>query len=185
MNTARPLTKISNGRIALLIVLGTESVFFATALMAYITLRGQVGWSVEHTLTRLAVPLVNTCILLLSAWIVWWSVGQIRTDRKAALRSGLMLSLWLGLFFVLGQIYEFNHAGLHINDLSFGGVFFTLLTFHAVHVLAGVIFLGLNLTRSMLGDFSSSDYEAVELGAWFWYYVTAVWLVLFTALYLI
>jgi heme/copper-type cytochrome/quinol oxidase subunit 3 len=41
------------------------------------------------------------------------------------------------------------------------------------------------LARARLGDFSSTRYEAVELGTWFWYYVTSVWIVLFAALYLL
>ena len=91
----------------------------------------------------------------------------------------------LGLLFIVGQIYEFNHAGFQINDLAFGGVFFTLMGFHAVHVLAGVVFLILNMVRTILGDFSGRNHEAVVLGNWFWYYVTAVWIILFMALYLI
>jgi cytochrome c oxidase subunit 3 len=52
-------------------------------------------------------------------------------------------------------------------------------------VLAGVFFLALNLLRAQLGDYSAQRHEAVETGTWFWYYVCAVWVVLFTALYLI
>ena len=36
-----------------------------------------------------------------------------------------------------------------------------------------------------LGDFTAERYEAVELGNWFWYYVTAIWAILFVALYLV
>jgi cytochrome c oxidase subunit 3 len=57
--------------------------------------------------------------------------------------------------------------------------------FHGLHVLAGVGFLIINLARTRLGDFSPTRYEAVELGTWFWYYVTVVWIVLFAALYLL
>jgi cytochrome c oxidase subunit III len=182
---AHPITRISTGRIAFLVILGTESVFFATLLVAYAALRDQVGWNVPHTLARLAVPLVNSCILLASALVTWGSSRAIRRGRQSTLRRGLLVALLLGLCFVAGQIYEFNHAGLQINDQAFGGVFFTLIGFHAVHVLAGVFFLALILLRAILGDFSARRYEAVELGSWFWYYVTAVWAVLFVALYLI
>ncbi|MGB7873812.1 MAG: cytochrome c oxidase subunit 3 [Anaerolineales bacterium] len=188
MNTItspHPMSKISTGRIALLITLGTESVFFLTLLVAYAALRDQVSWDVPHTLARLTIPLVNSGILLASALTAWWSSNAIRQDRQSALRGGLLVTVLLGLVFVGGQIYEFSHAGLSIDDQAFGGVFFTLLGFHAVHVLAGVVFLTLNLMRAQLGDFSAEQYEAVDLGNWFWYYVTAVWVVLFTALYLI
>ena len=91
----------------------------------------------------------------------------------------------LGLVFVTVQIYEFSSAGMHINDQAFGGVFFTLMGFHGLHVLAGVVFLIINLARTRLGDFSPTRYTAVELGTLFWYYVTFVWIVLFAALYLL
>jgi len=185
MTSSHPMSKISTGKIALLVTLGTESVFFVTLLVAYAALRDQVVWNVSHTQARLAIPLVNSGILFASALTAWWSGNVIRRNRQTALRNGLLVTLLLGLIFVSGQIYEFKHAGLSIDDQAFGGVFFTLLGFHAAHVLAGVVFLALNLMRANLGDFSVEQHEAVELGSWFWYYVTAVWVVLFVALYLI
>ncbi|MBE0672748.1 MAG: heme-copper oxidase subunit III [Anaerolineales bacterium] len=185
MTSAHPMSKASTGKLALFITLGTESVFFVTLLVAYIALRDSVTWNVPHTWTRLTIPLLNTVVLLVSVLLAWLSGAAIRRDNKSALKSNLLTTILLGLFFVAGQIYEFSHAGLHINDSSFGGVFFTLMGFHALHVLAGVVFLGLNYVRASLGDFSAQQHEAVELGVLFWYYVAAVWLVLFVALYLV
>lgn len=179
------MSRISTGRIALLVTLGTESVFFLTLLVAYAALRDQVDWNVPHNLARLTIPLFNSGVLLASALVAWFSNRAIRHGQTDALRNGLLLTLLLGLTFVAGQAYEFQHAGLSIDDQAFGGVFFTLLGFHALHVLAGVFFLALLLVRAYLGDFSAGSHEGVELGVWFWYYVTAVWGVLFVALYLV
>jgi cytochrome c oxidase subunit 3 len=183
--TSPLLQKPSNGRIALLVTLGTESVFFLTLLVAYAALRNQVDWNVSHSFARLSIPLVNTMVLLLSTYIAWRALHSVRQSSPSALQNGLLITVILGVVFVAGQIYEFNHAGLQIDDQAFGGVFFTLIGFHAVHVLAGIVFLVLNLIRAYLNDFTTDHHEAVELGNWFWYYVTAVWLVLFAALYLL
>jgi len=185
MTTSHPMSKTSTGKLALFITLGTESVFFVTLLVAYIALRDSVSWNVPHTLSRLTIPLVNTAVLFISTIVAHAALTAIRRDNQTALRNNLLITLLLGLLFVAGQIYEFSHAGLQISDPSFGGVFFTLMGFHALHVLGGVVFLGLNYLRASLGDFSGNRYEAVELGSWFWYYVAAVWLVLFVALYLV
>ncbi len=185
ISTAPSMSRISTGRIALFIVLGAESVFFVTVLVAYAALRDQVTWDLPHTFARLQIPLMNTMILLISAILAGLSTRAIRQGKRQSMQNRLMITLSLGLVFVACQVYEFTHAGLHINDASFGGVFFTLLGFHAVHVLAGVVFLALNLIRAHLGDFTAEDHEPILLGTWFWYYVTAVWAVLFTALYLI
>lgn len=185
MTASRPVTRISSGRIAFFLTLGVETVFFVTLLVAYFALRNDNGWNVSHTLYRLAIPVINSSILLASTIVAWRSNRAIHQNRRTELRSGLIVTLVMGLVFVAGQIFEFNRAGLRVDDQAFGGVFFTLLGFHAVHVLAGVVFLALNLMRTDLGDFSAEQHEAVDLGTWFWYYVAAVWLVLFTALYLI
>jgi len=185
MTSAHPMSKTSTGRIALFITLGAETVFFITLLVAYAALRDEVSWNIQHTLTRLTIPLINTATLVISAITAWASTNAIRQNKQIALRNGLLVTVILGLIFVAGQVYEFSHAGLQIDDQSFGGVFFTLMGFHAVHVLAGVVFLALNYLRANLGDFSAEQHETVELGTLFWYYVTAVWFVLFAALYLI
>ncbi len=57
--------------------------------------------------------------------------------------------------------------------------------FHAVHVIAGVIMLVLLLWRTFLGDFTARRHIAIQIGAWFWYFIVAVWVVLFSALYLV
>ena len=184
-SVTHPAARVSTGRIALWITLTTESVFFVTLLVAYAALRDEADWSLPHTFTRLLIPAVNTTILLVSAFMAGSAVRAVRHNDQTGLRNSLLRALLLGLVFVAGQVFEFNHAGLSIDDQAFGGVFFTLMGFHAVHVLAGVVFLALNLMRANLGDFTSTHYEAVDLGVWFWYYVTLVWFVLFAALYLL
>ncbi len=177
--------RLSTGKVALLVILASESVFFATMLVAYAAMRDQAAWLLQHTLARLTIPLANTAILLLSVLPAWHATVSIQRGRTAALQGRLISTLLLGSVFVAGQVYEFSHAGLQIDDGTFGGVFFVLMGFHALHVLAGMVFLIINLVRSRLGDFSAGRSEAVELGTWFWYYVAAVWIVLFAALYLI
>jgi len=185
MVNARPMSKLSNGKVGLFIILISESVFFATLLVAYAALRDQTIWPVDHNLARLTIPLINTAILLLSVIPAWRAIVSIREGKRSVLLTSMIVTLILGLVFVGGQVYEFGHAGLHINDQAFGGVFFTLMGFHALHVLAGIVFLVINLVRARLGDFSPGEYGSIELGSWFWYYVTSVWLILFAALYLL
>jgi cytochrome c oxidase subunit 3 len=179
------MSRLSTGKVALFIILASESVFFATLLVAYAALRGQNNWPMTHSFGRLTIPLLNTMILVMSAVPARRAILSIRAGKQSALLTWLVITLLLGLVFVTGQVYEFGHAGLHINDQAFGGVFFTLMGFHALHVLAGVVFLVINLVRARLNDFSSNEYNPIELGSWFWYYVIAVWLVLFAALYLL
>lgn len=178
--------KFNSARLALLLVLASETFFFGTLVSAYIVFRGaQTSYpSVQFSLARMAVPLGNTLLLLASALVVSQGLRAIRRGQTAALVRWFTLALLLGLAFVGGQALEYTRNGMLPSQAS-GGVFFTLMGFHAIHILAGVVVLGLVLARSRQGDFSALRYTAVEVGAWFWYYVVAVWLVLFVILYLV
>jgi cytochrome c oxidase subunit III len=171
----------------LLLVLGAETVLFGTLVMSYLFLRsGGSGWHFTHPQAfDILIAGLNTLILLSSAFLARNGLLAIQKDRLKALQRDLLLALALGAVFVAGQVFEFNHSSMRIDDTSFGGVFFALISFHALHVLAGMTVLGLNYARARLGDFSDRKHEAVTAGTWFWYYVTAIWVVLFVVLYLI
>jgi cytochrome c oxidase subunit 3 len=175
----------STGKVALLVVLASESVFFLTLLTAYVALRGQVAWDIPRTLARLAIPIGNTLVLLASVVAARRTELIARTGRRNGLAGSQLVTLVLGAFFVAGQVYEFTHAGMRIDDQAFGGVFFALMSFHGLHVLAGMVMVTMGIVRTQLADFSSGDAEAIEVGSLFWYYVAAVWLLLFCALYLV
>lgn len=185
METSLPDSRFSSGKVALLVVLASESVFFATLIVAYIAMRGQSGWPVEHSLRRIAFPLANTALLGLSALSASLAEARLRRGDPSGLRGWLLATLVLGGAFVLGQAAEFGHAGLQIDDQLMGGVFFTLMGFHALHVLAGMVVLTLLWVRARLGDFSALRHDPVTTGVWFWYFVCFIWLVLFAALYLV
>ncbi len=173
--------------IALLVVLASETIFFGTLLSAYFFLRASLAtWPLGSiTLARLLVPAANTFLLLISALTMYLGLRSIRRNKVEALKAWLILTLAIGLVFVAAQVFEFNRSGMKITDQAFGGVFFTLIGFHAVHVIAGVIMLVLLLWRAFQGDFTARRHTAIQVGAWFWYFIVAVWVVLFSALYLV
>ncbi len=175
-------------QLALFMLLGSETILFGTLVSSYLFIRAEAGATsllIQQGLGRIWLPGLNTLVLLLSAAAVWYAVRSIRKDRRLGMENGLSWALGLGLLFVALQVVEFSKSGLRPTDPAFGGIYLALIGFHAAHVLGGVVFVGLNMLRARLGDFSSRSFIPVEMGAWFWYYVTAVWFVLFLVLYLV
>jgi cytochrome c oxidase subunit III len=186
--TTTPVRQSGTGkaRAGLLLLLGSESVLFWILVMVYVFLRSsRLQAAAAFAAPQLALPALNTAILLLSAALTGWALHGVRVGNRSALQTGLAAALLLGLIFVGGQVIEFWRSGMAPGDRGAGGIYFTLIGFHAVHVLAGVVFLAINWWRVRLGDFGTHDHVAVEIGTYFWYFVTAVWLVLFAALYLV
>jgi heme/copper-type cytochrome/quinol oxidase subunit 3 len=173
--------------LALLLTLGAETVLFGMLVMSYLFLRANTpNLAIPHFRPfDFALAAANTIILLTSAVFAWSASGAVERGAIGRLKFGLLAALALGMVFVLGQVFEFSHSGLKIDSSTFSGVFFALVSFHALHVLGGMTLLGLNYARARLGDFNARRHTAVSVGTWFWYYVTAVWLVLFALLYLV
>ena len=184
---AHRATSIETGKLALYAVLGSELIFFGTLLSAYFYLRmGQPAWQLSGApINRLLLPGINTLVLLASALTHSWALSAVQKGGLKRARLWMVFTLALGLAFVAGQIFEFTGSGMQINDQAFGGVFFSLMGFHALHVIAGVALLLLVFWRTSLGDFSARRYLPVEISAWFWYFVVGVWVVMFAALYLV
>jgi len=180
-------SKESIAKATIAVILAIETIFFGTLITAYLFLRnGQPDWPFAHpSVEQTVVPGLNTLLLLVSALIAWHGAQDIKKGHTAGLSLSLALTMALGVIFVIGQVFEFSITGMRPDDATFGGVFLALMGFHALHVLAGLVVLALNFWRTRLGDFTADRHIAVTIGAWFWYYVVAVWVVLFSVLYLV
>lgn len=172
-------------RSTMLLLLGAEGVFFLTLVMVALYLRtNELHSQFAAFRPSLLLPVTNTVVLGCSAFTMWWAHRSVGHDRTTMLRRLLLVTILCGVFFVGGQVVEFLRSGMAPWEEGLGGLFFTLLGFHATHVVAGMIVLSALLIRAYLGDFDAESHVAVTMGAWFWYFVTAVWAVLFYLLYL-
>ncbi|HEX6061326.1 MAG TPA: cytochrome c oxidase subunit 3, partial [Candidatus Limnocylindria bacterium] len=100
-------------------------------------------------------------------------------------RAWLGLTALLGAGFLAGQALEYGRllgAGLRPGSEMFGTTFFTLTGLHAVHVLVGLVLL------ATLFAASSTRPRRVGQTAWegiamYWHFVDAVWVVVFSVVY--
>jgi cytochrome c oxidase subunit 3/cytochrome o ubiquinol oxidase subunit 3 len=56
---------------------------------------------------------------------------------------------------------------------------------HASHVVVGLILLSLVWMLSLMGKVKEDHYEHVEMISWYWHFVDAIWIVVFTVVYVI
>jgi len=137
------------------------------------------------------LPLVNTLTLLLSGTTVTWAHHALQIGNRKAARTGLILTILLGVFFTAVQVYEYwhiIHENLFFNDEAaasklYGSIFFMATGFHGFHVLVGTIFLAVCLLRLMVGQMTPQKHFGFEAAAWYWHFVDVVWLFLFAFVY--
>jgi len=174
--------------------ISSEALIFANLIAAYLYLEirstSQKNFWVlpsgEHLDWR--YPLFNTAILLLSSVPAIWARSSIVKGNKRNLVLGLSATIIMGLIFLGGQVYEYiGLFGEHfsIGYSTFGSAFFTLTGFHGAHVTAGVLFLLVCFFRSANGHFTKENHFAVQAVEMYWHFVDAVWVVVFTVVYVL
>lgn len=168
--------------------LASEAFFFANLIASYLYLRVRNGPMAGTEHLNVVLAAVNTVVLLSSSFPMHWAASGIAKGNRRRLATGLILTAILGAIFVSGQITEYLlliNEGLNPNANIFGSAFFVMTGFHGAHVTAGVIFLTTLFIRTMRGNFSAEHHFAVTAGEMYWHFVDAVWIVLFTVLYVL
>jgi cytochrome c oxidase subunit 3 len=180
---------LSNARLAVIMLLGAELMFFAGLIGAFLVFRlsAQVWPPPFQPRLPLGVTGVNTVILLFSALTVHWAVGAARAGAIAGTARHLAWTALLGALFLVIQGYEWLrmiHFGLTTSSSVYGGLFYTLIGAHGVHVIGGLIWLSVVLWQSKRGRFTKKDFVGVQTTRMYWTFVVALWPVLYGLVYL-
>lgn len=179
---------ISNAQLGLVVFIAFETMMFAGLVTAYWVLRsGSFAWPPPN-LPRLplAVTSVNTAMLGFSAFTMFRAVHAVRVGSQAGLRSALVATAVLGAGFLVIQGSEWVrliHQGLKLSSGSYGATFYTLIGLHALHVVGAVVWLLVVLAIAYRGGYTTKRYAGITLCATYWYYVCALWVVLFGVVY--
>ncbi|MGH7657278.1 MAG: cytochrome c oxidase subunit 3 [Gemmatimonadales bacterium] len=176
---------LSTGAWGMAMFIATEAALFAMLLFSYFYLAAVNGseWLPESAPSA-TLALVNTAILLLSSGSMWWAELGVRRGSNVQLRAGLLITLLLGLIFLSIQGVEYGHAGFTPSSHAYGSMFFTVTGLHGVHVAVGLLMNLFVQARAWRGDFTAASHQHVTGAAWYWHFVDAVWLAVFTTLYL-
>lgn len=177
--------KRSGGWWGVLALIVTEGSLFGYLLFTYFYLAAQ---SEQHWppdgLPVLLMPGVNTLILLASSVFVWACERCIQRRLMRWSLASMALALMLGIGFVVIQLNEWSKLTYDMTSNLYGSLYFTITGFHMLHVIVGLVILMVLLLWLALGYFDHRRYAAVTIGGLYWHFVDAVWLFVFTTLYL-
>jgi cytochrome c oxidase subunit 3 len=166
----------------------SEVMLFGALFAAYFVVRGESrGWPPVAGLERpeLLLPGLNTLLLVSSSGTMQWAVRAARSGDRSRILRWLGLTLLLGGIFITVQGYEFATNGFGLDAGVFGSTFYILTGFHGAHVLAGLGLIAIVANRARRGFVSAERHTAVEATSYYWHFVDAVWLFLFSTLYVL
>lgn len=129
------------------------------------------------------IPLLNTIILLLSGGTITWSHHSIISGEKKEGEISLMLTIILGIIFIILQGLEYKNAGFTISDGIYGSIFYMSTGFHGIHIIIGTIFILVGLIRLYNNHYTKHHIVGLEAGIWYWHMVDVVWILLYICIY--
>jgi len=186
---ARSEPLVPSATLGLLLFIAAETMLFGGLIGAFLVFRfGSVTWPPQGMpKLPVLVTAVNTLVLFSSCYPVTKALRAIRRNDVLGLRQGLLMTSLLGGIFLLVQGSEWVRLvefGLKVSSGPYGSTFYTLIGFHGLHVLGAVGWLLVILAAAAQNRFSARHHTAVELATIYWWFVSAVWAVLFPLVYL-
>lgn len=129
------------------------------------------------------IPLLNTIILLTSGIRITWRHYRILNKNFFERKLSLIITVILGLYFTILQIFEYKEATFSISDSIYGSTFFIITGFHGLHVIIGTLFIIITILRLIKYQFSPIHHFGFEASSWYWHFVDVIWLFVYISIY--
>nr|YP_010610803.1 cytochrome c oxidase subunit III [Stenatkina angustata]WAP91624.1 cytochrome c oxidase subunit III [Stenatkina angustata] len=188
LHTKKVILSMKMGMILFIL---SEILFFSSFFWAFFhsslspTMEIGLKWppSGIKTFDPMNIPLLNTMILLSSGISLTWAHNAMVNKNFNQIKQSMILTIILGLYFSLLQLYEYMESPFCISDSIYGSTFFMSTGFHGIHVIIGTIFIFVSFIRMLNLHFSSNHHVGFEASAWYWHFVDVVWLFLYISVY--
>lgn len=180
----------------------TEIMFFGGLFMAYLLYRVwyPVAWAEGSLELDIVLGGVNTAVLIGSSLTMALAVRAAQTGYPKATVNWLILTMVLGLTFLVIKGFEYAHKfemnhvpgpnfvfeGPHARQVEiFLSLYFVMTGLHALHMVIGFGLLATIAWMAYRRRFSPEWYSPVEMAGLYWHFVDIVWIFLFPLLYLV
>ena len=131
---------------------------------------------------------INTILLLTASLFVALGVQAARRQASTLARRMLVLAMLCGTGFVANKALEYGskiQAGHTPGQNDFYMYFFAFTGIHLLHLLLGLLVLGIMWRIAGSRVTSAAGIRNLEAGACYWHLVDLLWIVLFSLLYLV
>lgn len=175
------------GKLLMIFFIFSETFFFIALIIAYVYYRNfsDATDTVAKHLDAFRAG-IFTLFLIASSFTLLFSKKALLKKKYTNFKLWMALTILFGVIFMLGQVTEY--IGLYQKQITlekdiFGSSFFTLTGFHGLHVILGIIALGILFSMSFgkLKKVAFSGINGVDI---YWHFVDIVWLFVFYFVYI-
>src|ERR1700730_7179811 len=176
------------GKVGMACLIIAESSIFTIFVVAYLYYAGK---SMTGPTPRevLETPIFYTICLLSSSLTIHFASRFLERGGRGAFLGFWFLTILLGGLFLFGTGREWHRLiyehGLTISTNLFGTTYYSLVGLHAFHVTVGLILLSAVFLFGLAGRVGWEQSARVEVLSMYWHFVDAVWIVVFTVVYIL
>src|ERR1700726_1317842 len=176
------------GKVAMACLIIAESAIFTIFVVAYLF---YLGKSLTGPTPRevLETPIFYTICLLSSSLTIHFAAKFLARGIGFAFLGLWLLTIALGGLFLYGTAQEWHRLiyehGLTISTNLFGTTYYSLVGLHGFHVTAGLIMLSTVAVLGLCGRVGVKQSGHIEVLSMYWHFVDAVWVVVFTVVYVL
>ncbi|ATY33367.1 cytochrome o ubiquinol oxidase subunit III [Sphingomonas psychrotolerans] len=171
------------------IYLMSDALIFATLFATYGVLSSAyAGGPSPREIFELPLVAVNTALLLTSSITYGFAMIAMQEGKLRGTQLWLVITGLLGIGFVAIELYEFAnliHEGATPQASAFLSAFFTLVATHGLHVIFGIIWLGVMLVQLGQRGLHPENRRRLMCLSMFWHFLDVVWIGVFTFVYLL
>jgi cytochrome c oxidase subunit 3/cytochrome o ubiquinol oxidase subunit 3 len=176
------------GKVGMAALIVAEYAIFTIFVVAYLFYAGK-SLSGPTPGQVLETPVFYTVCLLSSSITVHLAAKFLDRGKRAAFLSLWILTFILGALFLFGTGREWHRLiyekGLTVSTNLFGTTYYSLVGLHAFHVTAGLFMLLIVLIFGLAGRVNRDQSGRIGVLAMYWHFVDAVWVVVFTVVYVL
>jgi cytochrome c oxidase subunit 3 len=187
-------------KLGMWIFIFTELILFAGLFLVYAVFRAKYNEDFHIASHQLNVFLgaFNTLILLVSSMTMAMAITAVQKNNKQLALRLLYITLFLAIAFLVNKYFEWGGKISHqlypgsdvVMNLKNGqalyfGLYYIMTGLHAIHIIIGVVLIGIIAKKVKSGSINSTDYVTLENGGLYWHLVDLIWIFLFPLLYLI
>jgi len=166
----------------------SEANFFLLLIVAYVYYHAYPGTGpTAASALNVGRTAAFSVALFASSATIFMASRAARRGDNGGLMTWLAITIALGALFILGQIkeyYDLIEGGVGVSRNLFATTFFTLTGFHGLHVLIGLVALSITFVLAIAGKLHADKRDGFGAVEWYWHFVDAVWVVVFSVVYL-
>ncbi|HEX6125023.1 MAG TPA: cytochrome c oxidase subunit 3, partial [Pyrinomonadaceae bacterium] len=132
---------------------------------------------------------ISTVLILVSSVTYQLGKNALFAERFRQSRHMFLGTAALGGAFISSQLLVWLalvNRGFYMRGNPYAGFFYILTAVHAIHVIGGIIALGVVLLRTWNGTRSAAELtyrrNLTRSIGWYWHFMGALWIVLFILL---